>query len=344
MCGREDKGGHSTEEKNDQTETESPPPDPCENYRINSTGCNVTIQGQLLLALDFINSSFRDCFASICEEVKARLIYTSVTTEILDAWNQTSCSDTSGCSKFDRTLLKQKLTNLSKLEQEDGNAGMAVIFTDRGLTSSNFSMLSENNEPFLYFVNVGENENRSGSCYRQYRYVDNETDINEIARELETIGCNSTDYMNNNCLPRRPVEIPGQAGSMSSIWTPVILSAGGGVLLTAALIVVLFVVLVRKCKRQERPRMTMKQSMECSVVVYSQVDGQGASRYSMAHPSYSNGIYNELREDEKRTNDDELPDNYHHLDITFVQDNVYPSMYDHVTVRGDSNKDSTEPG
>lgn len=44
-----------------------------------------------------------------------------------------------------------------------------------------------------------------------------------------------------------------------------------------------------------------------------------------------NDTYNELRENEKRTNDDGNQENYHHLDLTFVKDEVDPSQYDHVT-------------
>lgn len=54
----------------------------------------------------------------------------------------------------------------------------------------------------------------------------------------------------------------------------------------------------------------------------------------MVRPSFTNGIYNELREDE---------DNYHHLDLQFVKEDVNPTMYDHVTVGVDSNKDITAP-
>lgn len=44
-----------------------------------------------------------------------------------------------------------------------------------------------------------------------------------------------------------------------------------------------------------------------------------------------NDTYNELREHEKRTNDDGNQENYHHLDLTFVKEKVDPSQYDHVT-------------
>lgn len=42
----------------------------------------------------------------------------------------------------------------------------------------------------MYFVNVVENESQNGSCYRQYRYVEDIPDINDIGLELESIACN----------------------------------------------------------------------------------------------------------------------------------------------------------
>lgn len=55
-------------------------------------------------------------------------------------------------------------------------------------------------------------------------------------------------------------------------------------------------------------------------------------------------IYNELRENEKRTYDDENQQNYHHLDLNFVKGEVDPSLYDHVTEKADHNEVFTSPG
>lgn len=153
-------------------------------------GCNITIQGKLLLVLDSINSTIRNYFSCFCEVVHARLNNTNVTTEILAGRNQTSCSNPDFHSNVDEVLLQEKLMNLTDYEEQDKYAGMAVILTDRGFTSENFSALSDGKEPFVYFVNVGENESQNGSCYRQYRYIDDMTAINEIGLELELIACN----------------------------------------------------------------------------------------------------------------------------------------------------------
>lgn len=157
------------------------------------SGCNVTIKGQLLLVLDSINVTFREYFSCFCKVVQARLNNTNVAIEILAGSNQSTC-DQPGNQPYvhvDQDLLEKKLTNLSELESKDGYAGMAVILTDDVSTSESSSTLSKDREPFLYFVNVGETKNKNGSCYRQYRYVENTTDINEIGHELENIGCNS---------------------------------------------------------------------------------------------------------------------------------------------------------
>lgn len=137
--------------------------------------------------------TFREYFSCFCKVVQARLDNTSVTIEILAGSNQSTC-DQPGDQTYvhvDQDLLEKKLTNLSELESQDGYAGMAVILTDEVSMSESSSTLSKDREPFLYFVNVGETKNKSGSCYRQYRYVENTTDINEIGHELENIGCNS---------------------------------------------------------------------------------------------------------------------------------------------------------
>lgn len=113
-----------------------------------------------------------------------------MTTEILAGRNKTLCSNLDSHSNVDEVLLQEKLMNLTDYEELDTYAGMAVILTDRGFTSENISALSDEKEPYVYFVNVGENESQNSSCYRQYRYVDDMTAINEIGLELESIACN----------------------------------------------------------------------------------------------------------------------------------------------------------
>lgn len=351
MCGRgnNDDNTQVVIDPNGETTTPSKSPkDHCEDYKLDSTGCNVTIKGQLLLVLDSINVTFREYFSCFCKVVQARLNNTNVTIEILAGSNQSTC-DQPGDPPYvhvDQDLLEKKLTNLSALESQDGYAGMAVILTDDVSTSESSSTLSKDREPFLYFVNVGETKNKSGSCYRQYRYVENTTDINEIGHELENIGCNNTDYMlSNNCLLRSSTSTTSSAENQG-VNMPMIGLAVGGFLVVVLIIVMIY---AQKCKKQGNP--TRKPSADSSDK-YSGVGGLAISRYSVDRPSFTNEIYNELRDDEKRTNDVKTEDNYHHLDLQFVKedvnsalyDHVTVALYDHVTVGLDGNKDLTESG
>lgn len=70
----------------------------------------------------------------------------------------------------------------------------------------------------------------------------------------------------------------------------------------------------------------------CYSLQFEALDGPGKG----AMPT--NDIYNELRENEKRTYDDENQQNYHHLDLNFVKGDSDTSMYDHVTEKADHNE------
>lgn len=341
MCGRgnnDDKTQVVIDPNGETTTPSKSPKDHCEDNKLDSTGCNVTIKGQLLLVLDSINVTFREYFSCFCKVVQARLNNTNVTIEILAGSNQSTC-DQPGAQPYvhvDQYLLEKKLTNLSELESQDGYAGMAVILTDDVSTSESSSTLSKDREPFLYFVNVGETKNKSGSCYRQYRYVENTTDINEIGHELENIGCNNTDYMlSNNCLLRSSTSTTSSAENQGVNMPMIGLAVGG------SLVVVLIIVMIWIIKKQGNPN--RKPSADSSDK-YSGVGGLAISRYSVDRPSFTNEIYNELRDDEKRTNDVKTEDNYHHLDLRFVKEDVNSALYDHVTVGLDGNKDLTESG
>lgn len=303
----------------------------CEDYNFNTTGCNITIQGKLLLVLDSINSTIRNYFSCFCEVVYARLNNTNVTTEILAGRNQTSCSNPDFHSNVDEVLLQEKLMNLIDYEELDKYAGMAVILTDRGFTSENISALSDGKEPFVYFVNVGENESQNGSCYRQYRYVDDMTEINEIGLELESIACNpSSVYMNNSCMQEKPSSSTPSLAVVQVASLPLIIS----ITVVIALIMVVFIILffIKKRKIQETCNKNTPLDDSAKDSRFEALDGPGKG----AMPT--NDIYNELRENEKRTYDDENQQNYHHLDLNFVKGDSDPSMHDHVTEKADHNE------
>lgn len=153
--------------------------------------CNDTMQGQLLLVLNSINATFRKYFSCFCKVIQARFNNTNVTIEILAGNNLSTCDPPNDQMYVDQDFLQKKLSNLSEMTSQDKYAGKAVILTDREFTAENFSKLSNGEGPSLYFVNFGETENKNALCYRQYRYVENITDIHDIGQEIENIGCHS---------------------------------------------------------------------------------------------------------------------------------------------------------
>ena len=87
--------------------------------------------------------------------------------------------------------LRTKLSNLaSEFNGKENEAGMAVILSDRRLTSANFSDIPDDREPFLYIVNIGHSGEEKNSCYRQHRSISEMRNISFIGQEMESIGCN----------------------------------------------------------------------------------------------------------------------------------------------------------
>ncbi|XP_065938627.1 uncharacterized protein [Magallana gigas] len=297
----------------------------CDEYMFDTTGCNITIQGKLLLVLDSINSTLRNYFSCFCEVVQARLNNTNVTIEIMAGGNQTSCSNPDIHSNVDEALLEENLKDLNLVyEPQDRYAGMAVLLTDRGFTSENFSALSEDQEPYVYVVNFGENESENSSCLRQFRQLEDIAQISDIGLELESMACNPRSfYMNNTCVREIPSSSTPSLGVNQVASLPLLISS-----VVAALVMVVFIILffAKKCKRREMCR-SKNTDMENSAVN----SGFGTQEGSEIGLLPVNDTYNELREHEKRTNDDGNQENYHHLDLTFVKEKIDPSQYDHVT-------------
>lgn len=310
----------------------------CHEYMFDSTGCNITIQGKLLLVLDSINSTLRNYFSCFCEVVQARLNNTNATIEIMAGGNQTSCSNPVSHSNVDEALLEEKLKDLNlEYEPHDTYVGMAVLLTDRGFTSENFSALSEDQEPFVYVVNFGENESENSSCRRQFRQLEDMTQISDIGLELESMACNPRSfYMNNTCVREKPSPSTPSLGVNQVASLPLLISS-----VVAALVMVVFIILffAKKCKRREfcrRKNTAMKNSAVNS--------GFGTQEGSEIGLLPVNDIYNELREHEKRSNVNGNQENYHHLDLTFVKEKVDPSQYDHVTKKSGPYEFVISPG
>uniref|UniRef100_K1QWD3 L-serine deaminase n=1 Tax=Magallana gigas TaxID=29159 RepID=K1QWD3_MAGGI len=130
-------------------------------------------------------------------------------------------------------------------------------------------------------------------------------------------------YMNNTCVREKPSSSTPSLGVNQVASLPLLISS-----VVAALVMVVFIILffAKKCKRREfcrRKNTAMKNSAVNS--------GFGTQEGSEIGLLPVNDTYNELREHEKRTNDDGNQENYHHFDLTFVKDEVDPSQYDHVT-------------
>ena len=142
--------------------------------------------------LDTINTTLQTYFSCFCELVLSRLNNTNVTSEVLSGdQNSRSCQIQSDPLHVEENILKDGLRNLSsEFTPKEKEAGMAIILSDRRLTSANFSDIPNDKEPFLFIVNVWQNESKSRStCFRQHRFMSEKEKINDFGLEIEKIGC-----------------------------------------------------------------------------------------------------------------------------------------------------------
>nr|XP_022298792.1 uncharacterized protein LOC111107739 isoform X2 [Crassostrea virginica] len=178
-------------------------PNPCDNYIFNSTGCEIITKGKILLVLDTINTTLQTYFSCFCELVLSRLNNTKVTSEVLSGdQNTRSCQIQSDPLHVEENILKDGMRNLSEeFSPKEKEAGMAIILSDQGLTSDNFTDIPADREPLLFIVNVGQNESESrNTCFRQHRFISEMEKINDFGLEIEKIGCDGgKEYMQANC-------------------------------------------------------------------------------------------------------------------------------------------------
>lgn len=155
-------------------------------------GCEIKTTGKLLVVIDTINTTLQRYFSCFCEHVLSRLKNTNVTSDVLNGGQNTNtCQIQQDPLHVDQTILRNGLRNLSsEFSPKEKEFGMALILSDQGLTSENFTDIPDNREPFLYVVNVGQNESESRSCFRQYRFISEMEKINRFELEMEKIGCN----------------------------------------------------------------------------------------------------------------------------------------------------------
>ena len=115
--------------------------------------------------------------------VRTRLMKTNMTIEVLNGENSQN--------HVNLDELRTKLSDLSsEFNGKENEVGIAVILSDRRLTSANFSDIPDDREPFLYIVNIGHTEEKNNSCHRQHRSINAMRNISFIGKEMESIGCN----------------------------------------------------------------------------------------------------------------------------------------------------------
>ncbi|XP_022297335.2 uncharacterized protein LOC111106807 [Crassostrea virginica] len=317
----------------------------CTKHNFNNTECHITTRGKLVLVLDSMNQTLHKQMQCFSHYVCTRMMKTNMTIEVLNGENSQN--------HVNLDELRKKLSNLSsEFNPKENEAGMAVILSDRRLTSANFSYMPDDREPFLYIVNIGHTEEEEkNSCYRQHRSISEMRNISFIGQEMESIGCNGgEDYMQANCPQRFTTPISKSSFTFSStggkthmqensshflmtpspkpttspvVGTPLIILSVLGALVLAILII-LYLIFRPKChKRGKAKRNTfMESSAGCRGF-----DGYPAPRNRESRPSLEiNDVYNVLWEKERRRTDTQ--DNYHHIDIRFAHQTVDTSLYD----------------
>ena len=156
------------------------------------SGCQITTRGKLVLVLDSMNQTLHKQMQCFSDYVRTRLEKTNMTIEVLNGEN-THHVNSQNQKKPNHVNLDELGTKLSNLSPEfngkENEGGMAVILSDRRLTSANFSDIPDDREPFLYIVNIGHTEEEKNSCYRQHRSISEMRNISYIGQEMESIGC-----------------------------------------------------------------------------------------------------------------------------------------------------------
>ena len=93
--------------------------------------------------------------------------------------------------------LRDKMDDLRReygsLGTHEADAGMALILSDKENASKEFDDLEPTQEPYIYFINVGQGTNkRNSSSYRRYEYIQTESELLNVGRELESTACDRT--------------------------------------------------------------------------------------------------------------------------------------------------------
>jgi hypothetical protein len=129
-----------------------------------------------MIVLDVINTTVRSHFECLGKLIVSRLNGTDLHPEFHNDTNMTELPD-----------------KMNKFREEYRNskaAAMALILSDNQNTSEKFDELDPNKEPYMVFINVGQNLSEADSCYRRYKYIQTELDLPELGRQLEQTACN----------------------------------------------------------------------------------------------------------------------------------------------------------
>ncbi|XP_061187073.1 uncharacterized protein LOC133195231 [Saccostrea echinata] len=199
MCGRNEKtsGGNQedgTQETSGKTTTTTSSEVDCSDNSFKATGCNIELAGKLLIITDsFKDEPWRRELYCLCKQLYSFLNGTNITAEIL-----TGTSKYKNCpivnERANETFLQDELKSLnSEYQPIDGQAGMALILSDRpDMFDSLGDLPDEKQEPFIYFVSVGKGMDTKpeDSCLRQYRSINDASEISKIGLELERNACN----------------------------------------------------------------------------------------------------------------------------------------------------------
>ncbi|XP_061187811.1 uncharacterized protein LOC133195860 [Saccostrea echinata] len=347
MCGRKAKtsGGNQkseTQETDSKATTTASSEVDCSVYNFNATGCNIELAGELLIIMENnsskngVNLLWRNGLYCFCKQLYSYLNGTNITAEILTGSNKyKNCSSIANSHEsVNETFLQKELKSLnSKYQPIDGEAGMALILSDTpDMFNSLGDLPDEEQEPFIYFVSVGKGTKTSpnNSCHRQYRAVNDTSDISNIGLELERHACNPLGYMKNNSCLRSTSHTPAIPTTASQVKMPVVVVSVIGALMLAV-VIVLCLIFAPKCRRKGKSR-------KDTFVEFSAVDSGfgGLTVYSEAKPfpqsssRDSQNIYNALWEKEKIKKNKENDENYHDLDMNFVEGNDDTSLYDHM--------------
>ncbi|XP_062574291.1 uncharacterized protein LOC134236133 [Saccostrea cucullata] len=361
MCGRNDakksgsNEGEESQETNDKTTTTVSSEVDCSVNNFNTTGCEITLAGKLLIVLDGAKDGMimkNNGFKCFCELVYFNLNGTSVTAEVLTGSNKAINCSSIKTERVNETFLEEELKSLGSVyNPKVGEAGMAVIVSESSNVSgliNNRNFPDEKEEPFIYFVSVGKQKNTSieDSCHRQYRSINDMSEISTIGSELMENACNPMDYMkNNSCLTLSKTESPISTPShQASVEMAVVVGSVIGALILAV-VIVLCLIFSPKLKGKGK-------SKRDTFVEFSAVDSGfgGLSVYSEAKqiPRYSSrdsqNVYNALWEKEKAKKNRDQEENYHDLDMNFVDGKADTSLYDHMKREEDLDDVFEAPG